>query len=136
MRGRWLVVLLMLLFVGGSTVWGQGEVEPLVEEAFRAVARAEAAGGDVGLLVDAVNAALGYLEAGDVAGAELLLRRVIVDAGEVEAAGVRQGNVDAAVAGVKAVFLLGLAGGVWVYGERVFWGLWLRLKRGWVVERA
>jgi hypothetical protein len=129
------VALLMALCLVAPLVagaWGEG----LVEEAFRAIVEAEAAGGEVEALIGELNRAIRLLEEGGeaVVEAEQILNQIIVDAGAVRDAGVQQGNIDAAVAILKVALLLGAATLVWLRGDEWFWRLWLRVKKNYIVE--
>jgi len=112
--------------------WGEG----LVEEVFRAIVEAEAAGGEVEALIGELNRAIRLMEEGGgaVVEAEQTLNQIIVDAGAMRDAGVQQGNVNAVVAIFKVALLLGLATLVWLRGDEWFWRLWLRIKKNYIVE--
>jgi hypothetical protein len=131
---------IIILLMAGSylrPVRGQrGEAEDLLQEAFNALVEAEEAGGEVDLLVDSLNHALDLLEEGRVEEAEGIIRDVIDEAPEVRASGVREWRFDVAVAGATVAGLVIASILVWVYGSRLFWRLWLRVKEGWVVVRA
>jgi len=129
------VASLIVLCLAANLVpgaWG----DALVEEAFKAIVEAEAAGGEVEALIGELNRAIRLQEEGGeaVVEAEQILSQVIMDAGAVRHAGVQQGNVDAAVAIVKVALLLGAATLVWLRGDEWFWRLWLRIKKNYIVE--
>jgi len=129
------VASLIVLCLAANLVpgaWG----DALVEEAFKAIVEAEAAGGEVEALIGELNRAIRLQEEGGeaVVEAEQILSQVIVDAGAVRHAGVQQGNVDAAVAVFKVALVLGAAALVWLRGDEWFWRLWLRIKKNYIVE--
>ncbi len=138
MRGRRLFLGLFVslcLFV--PLVGAQVDLGQLAEEAFTAISVAEDAGGEVGGLLDRLNEAILLMESGSDVNMTLargVLEDVLVDAEAVRAAGVQQGTSDAVVAVVKVVFLVGLAVGVWLRGDEVFWRLWRRMKRGYELQ--
>jgi hypothetical protein len=115
------------------------ELRGSVASAFFDVARAEKAGGDVSGLVAKLNSALELISAGgtqDLVRAESLVSEVKQAVVKVEGYGVQSTNMMYLTTGVTLVVLGALAVVIWVYGSRVFWGLWVRSRKDWVVERA
>ena len=124
-----LIGLVLLLSVSFNVVYAQ---DNLVTEAFTAVKAAEEAGADVSGLVESLNEALTLIESGDSATG--LLENIIYEAEIARSAAVNQGNIDAGVAILKVVFLVGTAVFVWLRGDVYFWRLWRRTKEGFLVD--
>ena len=103
--------------------------------AFEAVSSAEAAGGDVSKLVEALNFALVLIEEGDYSEASRLIDGVINASPILEGVSIQAQNVNLVVTGATVLVLLGLSFVTWIYGSRVFWRAWLFTKKGWVVEK-
>jgi len=107
--------------------------------AYVAVAAAEAAGGDVSVLAWRLNEAASLIDAGGDAGlgdAIRIIDEVSSAAPLVEAAGVERITNRYIVTGAALVVLAAAAVAVWFRGSRWYWGLSLRVKRGWRVERV
>ena len=107
--------------------------------AFIKVAEAEGAGGDVSDLVQVLNSAASLIDKGDDASlkvAEDMIQYVSVSALEKKEEGVQATQYQYIVLAVTLVALIASAAIVWFYGSRVFWALWIRIKRGWRVEAA
>jgi hypothetical protein len=110
-----------------------------LSEAYVAVEAAEAAGGNVTVLAWRLNEAASLIDAGGDAGlvdAIRIIGEVEAAAPMVEAAGVERITGRYIVTGVALVVLAAAAVAVWFRGSRWYWGLWLRVKRGWRVERV
>jgi len=107
--------------------------------AFTKVAEAEWAGGDVSDLVQVLNLAASLIDKGDDASLKLagdMIQYVSVFALEKKEEGVQATNYQHIVLGATLGALVASAAIVWFYGSRVFWALWIRIKRGWRVEAA
>jgi len=130
-------MLVLVLVLGLAMPVAFTQFEDRVAEAFKAIVEAEAAGSDVSELVEELNHALLLIRKGDEDGlveAEQILSQIVLDAEALRAAGLRQRNVDAAVALVKVAILVGVAVLVWMRGDEWFWRLWLRPRRRYVVQ--
>ncbi len=119
----------MLMCLTFNVVCAQSD---LVSEAFSAIKAAEEAGADVSGLVESLNEALALIESGE--SADGLLADIITDAENARSAAVTQGTIEAGVAVLKVVFLVGVASLVWLRGDEYFWKLWRRTKKGYGVE--
>jgi len=129
--------LVLVLVLGLAMPVAFTQVEDQVAEAFKAIVEAEAAGGDVSELVEELNHALLLIRKGDeksIEEAKQIISQIVLDAEALRAAGLRQRNVDAAVALVKVAILVGVAVLVWMRGDEWFWRLWLRPRRRHVVQ--
>ena len=107
--------------------------------AFTKVAEAEWAGGDVSDLVQVLNLAASLIDKGDDASLKLagdMIQYVSVFALEKKEEGVQATNYQHIVLGATLGALVASAAIVWFYGSRVFWALWIRIKRDWRVEAA
>ena len=124
-----LIGLVLLMCLSFNVVYAQDD---LVAEAFSAIKAAEEAGADVSELVESMNEALMLIESGDSASG--LLEEVISGAEVARSAAVTQGNIDAGVAVMKVVVLVGVAAFVWLRGDTYFWRLWRRTKEGYTVD--
>ena len=109
--------------------------------AFEAVAEAERRGGDVSKLVEELNEALALLERGEAEGDEAALREaegVIARVIDRAPAIGRKGEAAARARMIQTGLVVGLvvvsAAMVWGYGPMLFWRLWTRSKRGWMVR--
>ena len=121
--------LVLLLCLSFNVVYAQND---LLAEAFTAIKAAEDAGADISGLVESLNEALAVIESGDSASG--LLEDIILDADMARLAAVNQGNIDAGVAILKVVVLVGAAAFVWLRGDEYFWRLWRRTKEGYLVD--
>ena len=129
--------MIVLLLVASVPCAGAQILEQERIAAFEAIVGAEAAGANVTGLVADYNDALQLIETGDllnVSAGSLILNEIVSEAAVLRDAAVQQGNVDAAVAVVKVVFLVGLAIVVWLRGDLWFWRLWRRTKESYIVE--
>lgn len=122
------VLLVLVLLV--PFVWGQSVT---VEEAFRAVAEAEEAGGEIEDLVADLNQAIELIEVGETGEATVLLESVMVRAEAARVQGTRERFTGGAVSVFVALVFVGLAVVVWLRGDKWFWRLWRYTKRGFVV---
>ena len=107
--------------------------------AFVGVQRAERSFGYVTGLVDKLNTAARLLDTGgddNVAQASALISDVLVLTPSVESSGSQAQTMRLAIRGVLLAVLLAAAVLVWFYGSRVYWGLWLRARGKWRVERS
>ena len=127
---RWCTVVFLLIGLLVPDVFAQGVS---VEDAFRAVAEAEEAGGDVGDLVADLNEAIRLLEEGEAGEASILLESVMERAEAARVQGSREGLTGGAVAVGVTLLFVGLAVLVWLRGDEWFWRLWRYTKRGFVV---
>ena len=142
MKKRFLFTV--LLFIGLSSIphahpqIGEADLRERMYDAFQAVVVAENAGGDVSELVQELNAIITLLETGgavDPAVFESIIVELISQASQVQRSGVSETRQSLIISGSVVLVLLASAGLVWFYGSRVFWSVWLRIKRGWVVKR-
>ena len=134
MRKTFCLVLLLALFV--QPVNGQVLEEERVL-AFNAIIEAEEAGADVSVLVSEYNIALDLIMTGgseNITLASQVFSGIIDDASVLRGEAVTQGNIDAAIAIIKTLFLVAVAALIWIRGDRWFWRFWRRTKQGYVVE--
>jgi hypothetical protein len=107
--------------------------------AFALVAEAENSGGNATFLTLKLDEAVRIIDSGSDAQlpiAEALISEVKTEAPAVGSAGSQAVQTQIIVTGVVLVVLGTSAVLVWLYGSRVFWGLWLRSRGGWRVERG
>lgn len=140
LRLSFLVILLAACLLNQAVSHCQSREEELrgmLTVAFEAVAEAEGKGGDVSHLVDELSRALRLIEAGgavDLDTAQSVIEGVLSAAPGVEQQGVASTRLQQ-VKAVAIISLLAVSGiVVWRYGPRVFWTLWLRSKRDWIVR--
>lgn len=129
--------MVVLLLVASVPSVGSQVLEEEKIAAFEAIISAESTGANVTGLVADYNEALQLIETGglvNVSAGNLILNEIVSEAAVLRVAAVQQGNVDAAVAVVKVVFLVGLAVAVWMRGDLWFWRLWRRTKESYIVE--
>ena len=135
-----LTLLMATVSVAGINCYGfSDDFRVLLEEAFQATVRAETAGGDVSRLVEDINKAINLLSSENVDAhnqAKALLESVLSNAPIVEGAGSSAQKLQLLTAGVIVSALLALTLLAWRFGSRLFWDLWLRFKRGWVLEKV
>ncbi len=138
------ILFTALLFIGLSSIphaypqIGEAELRERMFDAFQAVVVAENAGGDVSELVQDLNAMITLTEtdgAVDPAVFESYVVELISQASQVQRSGVSETRQSLIISVSVVLVLLASAGLVWFYGSRVFWSVWLRIKRGWVVKR-
>ena len=140
---RYAVLFVALLFlavaapcVGAVSV---DDARSRLAGAYVAVAAAEAAGGDVLALALRLNEAASLIDAG---GAEKLgdairiIDEVVATAPLVQSSGAERITNRYIVTGMALVVLAAASVAVWFRGSKWYWGLWLRAKRGWRVERV
>jgi len=126
---------LVLVFLVVSIAYSQVTDDSI--EAFKAILAAENAGADVSGLVSRFNEALGLAQEGNsesLLEAQEIFDEIMAQAADLQGEAARQGNLNAAIAVVKVVVLIVVAGVVWVKGDEWFWRLWLRTKKGYVLE--
>ena len=130
-----LVVVLGVAGVAGCS--GQADVESLIMDAYLAVHEASARGGDVSSHVSLLNDVIDEVGSGeyDSASVESRLEALIASAEAAGAQGVEARESQTLVAGaqVAAAFVLSLA--TWRYFPELFWGMWLRIRGGWLVKK-
>lgn len=115
----------------------QGLVDQRLEEAYLAVREVSESHGETGYLVGLLNEALAEYEAG--ADPDLVvahLDAVIVFAAEEKARSIDARDYLLLMTGAQVVLVGALVYATWKYLPRVFWGRWLRLRGGWLVEHA
>lgn len=140
-----LLLISVSLVVVSNTTLGELALNERVQlelaEAFVAVAEAERLGGDVSGFVNELNQALTLLEEGEMRNDEVMLQGALSKVEDVvnRAPVVGQGGVAVMQARtvqnwlvVGVVMVLGLI--VWRYEPRIFWQLWVRIKRRWKVK--
>ena len=117
------------------------EVRAKLAESFKAVSEAERMGGNVSSLVSELNAAIALLEEGESSGDETLIREASMRAEHVLAEAPEAGSEGVAGAQLRIyqnVAILSslavLAFVVWIFGPRLFWGLWKRSRHDWRVK--
>jgi hypothetical protein len=107
--------------------------------AFKALSRAESAGGDVRDEIRILNNAATLIDKGgaaNLAAADQMIEGVVGQASTIEVAGSQRITNRYIVVGITLVVLVGAAVTVWFWGSRIFWVAWLRVKKGWRVERV
>ena len=112
------------------------DVRAEFELAFAEVKLAEQHGGDVSALVPKLNLALQLINSGsdnDLRKAQLIIEDVSLEAHSAQVSGVSSTNTQYIIVGVSLIILGASAVLVYVYGGRLFWGVWVRMKRDWVV---
>jgi len=139
-RGSRGFVAAMLTFaILSSTVYAApvDDLRIQLSQVFSLVVKAERSGGDVSGLVAKLDQAASLLNAGDaesLARASSLINEVNGNVGNVADLGAKATTLQYLWAG-WTIALLGIWGLlIHVYGSRIFWTLWLRLKRDWRVE--
>jgi hypothetical protein len=133
-----LVVLLAMSVVPVGAVT-QDEARAELAKAFDGVQRAERSMGNVGRLVGELNTAAHLLDVGgddNVAQASALISDVLASTPTVESSGSQAQTTRLIIRGVLLAVLGAAALLVWLYGSKAYWGLWLRARGGWRVERA
>ena len=139
-------ILLLFLLPRMAPAYATGEessneARAKLTEAFEAAAEAERVGGNVSSLVVELNEAVSLLESGEASGNETLISEAIMKAERVvdlapqvgrEGAAAAQARTYQTIAFVGVLIVLALV--VWRYGPRLFWDLWIRSKRDWVVK--
>lgn len=131
------LLLLVLLTVPRLGAVTGSEVRFSFESAFTYVKRAEASGGDVSALIPKLNAALQLINSGssdNLAIARALIIEVSQEALITQVSGAQETSSQSMVVGASLVLLGASAVLIYIYGPRVFWGLWVRMKKDWVVK--
>ena len=108
-------------------------------DAFIALSKAESAGGDVRDEMRILNTAATLIDEGgavNLAAADQIIKGVSGQTSMIEVAGAQRITNRYIAVGVSLVVLAGAAIIVWFWGSRIFWVAWLRVKRGWRVERV
>ena len=108
-------------------------------EAFKALSSAESAGGDIRDEMRILNNAATLIDKGgaaNLAAADQMIEGVVGQASTIEVAGSQRITNRYIVVGVTLIVLAGAAVIVWFWGSRIFWVGWLRVKKGWRVERV
>ena len=134
-----LIVAFLALSVMPVGAITRDEARAELAKAFVGVQRAERAYGYVAGLVEKLNTATRLLDVGgddNVAQAAALISNVLALTPSVESLGNQAELTRLVLTGVSLVILGAAALLVWRYGSRVYWGLWLRVRGGWRVERA
>jgi len=139
-RGSKGFIVAMLTFtILSSTVYAApvDDLRIQLSQVFSLVVKAERSGGDVSGLVAKLDQAASLLNAGDaesLARASSLINQVYGNVGNVADLGAKATTLQYLWAG-WTIALLGIWGLlIYLYGSRIFWTLWLRLKRDWRVE--
>jgi hypothetical protein len=132
-----LLILISVVTVPSVHAVTRGEVELKLGSAYSLVANAEARGGDVSDLVRKLNEAATLANLGDSAsldGAISLIQEVEASVSIIENSGARAVTFQHISIAISLV-ILGIDGlVVYLYGNRIFWSLWLRTKKGWRAE--
>jgi len=138
MTSRYLPLLMLLLLVVPQVeAVSRSETRATFELAFAEVKLVEQYGGDVSALLPKLNLALQLINSGsdnDLVKAQLIIEDVSLEAHSAQASGVSSTNTQYIIVGVSLVILGASAVLVYIYGGRLFWGVWVRMKRGWVVK--
>jgi hypothetical protein len=112
-------------------------VDQRLAEAYLAVRGVSESHGETGRLVELLNAALAEMESGadpDIVVAHL--DAVITLAEEERAQSITSRDYLLLATGAQVVVIGALVYATWRYFPRVFWGRWLRVRSGWLVEHA
>jgi len=131
------LLLLLLIVVPRVGAASSSDVRASFASAFAEVKRAEQSGGDVSALLPKLNVALQLIDSGnssDLVKAQTLIDEVSQGAQVAQVSGVQSTNTQYMVTGVSLVVLGASATLIYVYGGRAFWGVWVRVKRSWVVK--
>jgi hypothetical protein len=107
--------------------------------AFTALSRAESAGGNVGELVLKLSSAAALIDKGgevNLETADQIIKNVTSQASDIEVAGAQRIQYRFIAVGVALTVLTAAGLLIWFKGSRMFWVAWLRLKKGWRVERV
>ena len=140
------VILLVVAIALSSTLLThplrQGRVDDSVHEAFRAIVDAYNAGGNVTSLVSKLNDALDLISRADevasedpelahslISQANSTLTQILEEAPEVAEEGRRRVFIGRVVLTSSAVAAAVVGVSAYIYGPRLFWRLWVRLRR-------
>jgi len=117
-----------------------------IYNAFKAVARAYNAGGDVGELVKRLNEALSLISKAEElldedpeetmhlsSEAQIIAQNVTLEAPNVEERGLQRKQVETVIMVGSSFGLVASGVLIYVYGPRIFWRIWVRLRRNYRV---
>ena len=113
------------------------EVRSQLAEAFVWVRQAEMSGGNVTKLITELNGAANLLNAGgdvNVNRASAMITDVISSIPAIEVAGSQAESVRFQTAIISLVILAVMALLVLLYGSKMYWRLWMRVRGDWRVE--
>jgi hypothetical protein len=136
------LLLLAVLLVLSAPVVNAVSVDDArsgLADAFAALSKAESAGGDVRELVLKLNSAATLIDKSgeaNLGAADQIIRNVADQASGVEVAGAQRILYRYIAVSVSLVVLAAAGLLVWFRGSRLFWITWIRVKRGWRVERV
>jgi hypothetical protein len=134
-----LVIVLLTVSVVPVGAVTRDEARAELARAFVDVRYAESSFAYVGDLVDKLNTAAHLLDVGgddNVAQASALISAVLASTPSRISAGSQYETTRLAIRGVLLAILIVSALLVYFYGSRLYWGLWLRSRGKWRVERA
>lgn len=115
------------------------DVHATFESAFAEVKLAEQRGGDVSSLTPKLNQALKLIDSGsekDLQSAQTIIESVSLEAQSAQASGIQATNTQYIIVGFSLAILSASAALIYIYGGRLFWGAWVRMKRNWVVNNT
>ncbi len=128
---------MLLLIVPRVEAASNSDVRASFESAFAEVKRAEQSGGDVSTLLPKLNLALQLINSGsdnDLVKAQIIIEDVSLEAHSTQISGAQSTENQYIVTGVSLAILGASATLIYIYGDRLFWGIWVRAKKDWVVK--
>ena len=99
--------------------------------------RAEIAGGNVAPIVDELNQCVTLIKLGGEANlqkANDIMTQILNQLPKIEAEGVQESIYLYQKTGITLVLLTFTGLIIWVYGSKIYWALWYKTKRNWIVE--
>jgi len=108
-------------------------------KAYEAVALAESAGGDVHNLITTLNEAARMIPGASqtqLENAKSLIDSVQTHAPQVQTQGAQRITNRLIFTGASITVIAFLAAILWIRGSKWFWEAWLRVHRGWRIERV
>lgn len=139
MRKLLLLAVLLVLSAPVVNAVSVDDARSGLADAFAALSKAEGAGGDVRELMLKLNSAAALIDKGgeaNLGAADQIIRNVAGQASGVEVAGAQRILYRYIAVSVSLVVLAAAGLLVWFRGSRLFWVTWIRVKRGWRVERV
>ena len=137
MRTGILALMILLVVVPQAAAVSSEDIQTKLASVFSEIRVAEYAGGDVSALVSRFNEALRLAGSGssaDLAAADAMLTQIDGEARLIHAGGVDSTNTQYISVGIALVVLCAAAVLVWRYGSELIYGVWARMKAGWVVK--
>jgi hypothetical protein len=137
LRTSILALMVFLILVPQVAALSSEDVETKLGSVFSEIRAAEYAGGDVSGLIPRFNEALRLAGSGssaDLAAADTLLTQIDGEAQSIYAGGVSSTNTQYISVAVTLVLLCAGTVLVWRFGSELIWGVWARMKAGWVVK--